>query len=89
MHKKPSGHVHVLFPPELHQRLSEYSQANGASMGSLIRDAVEQVYFANGKNGEEQERLTEVVTRIDEQKKQFEHLSLDEILSYRHAGHRY
>jgi predicted DNA-binding protein len=51
----------ILFPPELHHRLTRLAQQRGSSLGELVRSACEQQYGAPSR----EERLA-AVRRIAE-----------------------
>jgi hypothetical protein len=51
-----SKRVQILLPPEQYARLQTIARSEGESVGSLIRRAIEDVYFRR----EEQERLDAV-----------------------------
>jgi hypothetical protein len=51
-----SKRVQILLPPEQYSRLQAIARSEGESVGSLIRHAIEDVYFRS----EEQDRLDAV-----------------------------
>jgi len=56
--------VQVLFPEQLWQNLVQQAQVQNRSVAALIRDAVEQIYFAETKQNEQEERARIVTEMI-------------------------